>query len=275
MLVRTQDIVWHVRIDGDSSMPPLVMLHGFAQSLYSFTLQVPELSSRFRVIRLDLPGHGGTAAPAMLDWKRLCETLHEVIAKFEWRPAHWFGYSQGGRVALMAALAKPDLVKSLSLLGASPGIADENQRELRTQSDRLLGQNIVGRGMEWFAEYWESLPIFATQKYLPDFTRKLIRTERTSCSPQGLKFALDHYGTGTMPDCFGKLSNWNKPLMLVAGELDRKFIESNRRIADATRAALLMHYILPKCGHAAHLEQPEEFTRLLIDFIQEAESKTA
>ncbi|MBL0063159.1 MAG: 2-succinyl-6-hydroxy-2,4-cyclohexadiene-1-carboxylate synthase [bacterium] len=275
MIITTRDIAWHALVDGDSDAPPLVMLHGFAQSVNSFTLHVPELTKHFRVVRIDLPGHGGTQAPTTLDWITLCANLHEAVAQIDSRPAHWFGYSQGGRVAIMCALANPDGVKSLALLGASPGIADESEREMRRDSDKLLGQNIVSRGLNWFTEFWESLPIFATQKDLPEHLQALIRNERMACNPSGLKFALEHYGVGTQPHVLTQLTLWSKPLFLSAGELDEKFRVTNEHIAAESRSLLLAQHEFADCGHAAHLEQPEVFTNLLIDFIQAAESKIA
>ena len=275
MIITTRDIAWHALVDGDRGTPPLVMLHGFAQSVNSFSLHVSELSKHFRVLRIDLPGHGGTQVPATLDWAMLCANLHEAVAQIDSRPAHWFGYSQGGRVAIMSALADPDRVKSLALLGASPGIADETERAARRDSDKLLGQNIVMRGLNWFTEFWEALPIFATQKDLPEHLQTLIRNERMVCNPSGLKFALEHYGVGTQSYVLTQLTKWKKPLFLSAGELDEKFRVSNEHIAAESRAMLLAQHEFADCGHAAHLERPEEFTNLLIDFIQAAESKIA
>ncbi len=268
MLIQSADILWHARSDGPEHAPPLVLLHGFAQSLHSFAPIEPALSKHFRVLRFDLPFHGQTLVEKRVEltWPKLCENLQEAVGQLESRPAHWFGYSQGGRVAIMCALADEAYIKSLALLGASPGIADDNERELRRQSDRLLGENIVGRGMEWFTQYWEALPIFATQKLLPESAQRLIHSERMASTPQGLKLALDVYGTGTMPDCTLQLIQWKKPLFLAAGELDTKFVQRNDKIASQSSSRHLLHTVFSKCGHAAHVEHPDEFSARLIKF---------
>lgn len=273
MIVETEHCRWNVVATGANSAPPLVLLHGFAQSLNSFTELAPLLEKKFRVIRVDLPGHGQTQwnERLILDWPQLTESLLAAVAQIDSRPAHWFGYSQGGRVALMCALRDETRVKSLSLLGASPGIADEQARALRRESDKLLGQNIVGRGMAWFGEYWEALPIFANQKFLAQGTRQLIRFERMSCTPAGLRLALECYGTGTMPNRANDLALWTKPLFLAAGELDAKFVESNQLLAAASKAHPLEHHVIRGAGHAAHIEQPRVFAKLLTSFIHAAE----
>lgn len=270
MFVETAHFRWHVAVDGQKSDQPLVLLHGFAQSLNSFAELVPLLAKKYRVLRVDLPWHGQTTERTkhVLDWPTLTNELCQAIEQLDIRPAHWFGYSQGGRAAIMCRVAYAERFRSLALLGASPGIADADERELRKQSDCLLGENIVGRGMAWFAHYWESLPIFATQQFLPEPTRKLIRDERLACTPLGLKMALQCYGTGTMPDCFSEIICWKQPLFLAAGEMDTKFVESNARIAATSQSSELRHVVFPKCGHAAHLERPAEFAKLLIEFFK-------
>lgn len=277
MQIGTGDLFWRAYTDGPAQAPPLVLLHGFAQGATSFKPLLPVLSRTFRVLRLDLPGHGETRPrhEVKFDWPRLCGNLHEAVAQLDERPAHWFGYSQGGRVALMAALAQPERVHSLALLGASTGIADPSERARRTESDRLLAQNITRRGLEWFTQYWEALPIFATQRDLPEPIRTHIRDERNACDPHGLALALETYGTATMPDCFAQLTAWTKPLWLGAGELDAKFVASNARSAAAAHASLLYHATFPAAGHAAHLERPVEFTQSLIAFFSAAQGLSA
>ncbi|MCL4305805.1 alpha/beta fold hydrolase [bacterium] len=276
MLIQTQDFHWRVELSGDPSAPPLVMLHGFAQTLSSFDLLLPFLEERLRIIRVDLPGHGETVVDShvSLGWSTLTSNLLEVIAQVEPRPAHWFGYSQGGRVALMCALSKPAQFASLALLGASTGIANPDERKHRRESDLLLAQNILRRGMTWFTSYWETLPIFATQKSLPPHIQDHIRRERLKCSPEGLALALKYFGTGTMPDCFNDLAGWEKPLFLAAGEIDSKFVESNANISRVSCARLLRRHTLPGCGHAAHIEQPQQFVNLLVEFISAAEGSS-
>ncbi|MCB9358175.1 MAG: alpha/beta fold hydrolase [Calditrichaeota bacterium] len=272
-VIDSKDISWNLEISGTASAPPLVLLHGFAQSIRGFELLLPSLEKSFRVLRVDLPGHGRTLLndESSLDWETLCASLVVAIEKAEPRPAHWFGYSQGGRVALMCALSKPELVTSLTLLGASTGIPDPTERAKRVESDNLLGENIVRRGMEWFTEFWESLPIFVTQKQLPSDVQEFIRKERLSCTPEGLRLALHCYGTGTMPDRFAELAACSKPLMLAAGELDTKFVESNEKLAGVSEATYLQNHVLTGSGHAAHLEQPELFAKLLREFVDKVE----
>jgi 2-succinyl-6-hydroxy-2,4-cyclohexadiene-1-carboxylate synthase len=267
MKIETQSIIWNAELGGSSSLPPLVLLHGFAQSLHSFDELSGLLSDKFRVLRVDLPGHGGTICqPDSLKWRALTSELRLAAYQMDSRPAHWFGYSQGGRVALMTALDDGASIKSLMLLGASPGIADAQARQTRRDSDALLAQNIRNRGIDWFASYWEALPIFSSQWALPEEKREKIRRERLKCDPRGLAFALENFGTGTQPDCLARLREWNKPLMLLAGEHDVRFAASNRAISEKSQAIPFAHHVISGAGHAAHIERPATVAQQIQEF---------
>jgi 2-succinyl-6-hydroxy-2,4-cyclohexadiene-1-carboxylate synthase len=267
MKIETSSITWNTEASGSKPLPPLVLLHGFAQSLRSFDEFAELLSDAFRILRVDLPGHGATACKHdRLSWETLTSELRDAISQLDSRPAHWFGYSQGGRVALMTALEDCGRIKSLSLLGASPGIADATERQKRSDSDTLLAQSIRQRGIDWFVSYWEALPIFSSQWALPEEKQERIRRERLKCDPKGLAFALEQFGTGTQPDCYPLLREWKKPLMLLAGQHDMKFAASNRKIAETSQANPLVHSVISGAGHAAHIEQPAMLAQLVEEF---------
>lgn len=274
MRVETQSIIWNVEASGSSALPPLVLLHGFAQSLRSFDELAELLGRDFRILRADLPGHGATVCKvSSLSWCALTSELRQVIHQLDSRATHWFGYSQGGRVALMTALEDNAQIKSLMLLGASPGIADTEAKLTRRDSDALLAQNIRTRGMDWFVSYWEALPIFSSQWALPSDKRERIHRERLKCDPKGLAFALENFGTGTQPNCIEQLKAWNKPLMLLAGEHDVKFAASNRMIAEKSQSAQLVHSVVEGAGHAAHIERPDFVAQQILKFCKSVKDR--
>src|SRR6266545_948250 len=105
----------HAVADGGSGTPEarVVLVHGFTQTLAAWEPVAARLGARWRVLRVDLPGHGGSAAGR----------------------AAYVGYSLGGRLCLRLALDRPDLVRALVLLSASPGIADPAARAERVAAD--------------------------------------------------------------------------------------------------------------------------------------------
>ena len=103
--------------------PPLVLLHGWAMHSGLFAPLVPRLSARFRVLRVDLPGHGRseTVAPYALD--TLIAAVAEAVACAQRDadvPLTLLGWSLGGTVALGWALAEPGRIGRLILTGTTP-----------------------------------------------------------------------------------------------------------------------------------------------------------
>src|SRR5688500_933322 len=90
------------------------------------------LSETVQVVRGDLPGHGG---PAEIDlsFEETAGALGEAGGA-----ATYVGYSLGGRLCLRLAADHPELVQSLVLVGASPGLADGEERAARRAADEAL-----------------------------------------------------------------------------------------------------------------------------------------
>lgn len=98
---------------GDASRPALVCLHGVTSHGRHFAHLAERLSDRFRVVALDLRGHGGS--PWEPPW-HLEQHVADVLEAAPPGPAVWLGHSFGGRVAYEAAAAAPERVEQLVLL---------------------------------------------------------------------------------------------------------------------------------------------------------------
>lgn len=247
---------------------PVVLLHGFTGSAANWHQLMALLSDRYRVIGVDLPGHGSTDAPADLSgyaMPRVAGDLAELIARLGATPAHWLGYSMGGRLALYMAIHYPALVRSLILESASPGLDDARQQAARRAQDEALAERIEAGGIPAFVDYWEDLPLFATQEKLPPEARAALREQRLANSARGLADSLRGMGTGVQPSLWGQLSSLKPPVLLMAGELDEKFTAINRHVAERVQGARLE--IIPNAGHTIHLEQTAIFTRIVLEFL--------
>src|SRR5947209_2616898 len=137
--------------------PTLVLLHGFTHTGASWDPVVEELGERYRALTPDIRGHGGAGArePVTLD-AVLADIAGLAPARFELA-----GYSMGGRLALHLALARPERVERLILIGASPGIADRAERDARRRADEELAEEIERSSIEAFAARWEATPVLA------------------------------------------------------------------------------------------------------------------
>jgi len=122
-LIDTGLVRANVRVDGSGRA--LVLIHGFAGAIDWWDAVVPALAADHRVVRLDLIGHGGTAAPAVgYLIKRQAALVAAVLDKLGIAKATLIGHSMGGDVATAFAEAYPDRVDGLVLIGSPPAATE-------------------------------------------------------------------------------------------------------------------------------------------------------
>ncbi|HSR42395.1 MAG TPA: alpha/beta fold hydrolase, partial [Longimicrobiales bacterium] len=158
----TRGLGLSVRTSGRGS--PVVLLHGFTGSSGTWDSWILHgLSDSFRVLAVDLPGHGGSPDPPEdYSVKKLVRDLGRLLEREGLERAAWIGYSMGGRMALAQTILAPESVDRVVLESASPGLSTEAERAARRESDRKLASRIRSRGMEAFVEEWMAQPFFRT-----------------------------------------------------------------------------------------------------------------
>jgi 2-succinyl-6-hydroxy-2,4-cyclohexadiene-1-carboxylate synthase len=236
------------------SGPPVLLLHGFTQTGACLGPLADDLARDHTVVLPDLPGHGGSAGVAGAGlWDAadlLADVLVELVATHGDGAVPVLGYSLGGRTALHLALARPDLVRSLVLVGATAGIEDPAERAARAASDDALADRIEQIGVEAFLGEWLAQPLFAA---LPPWAR--FDDERRTNTAAGLADSLRHAGTGRMDPLWDRLGALDVPVRCLAGERDARFAALARRLAHAVGPSGSVG-LVPGAGHAAHLEAP-------------------
>ncbi|HEX9994834.1 MAG TPA: alpha/beta fold hydrolase [Acidimicrobiales bacterium] len=233
--------------DTTGAGPRLVLVHGFTQDRRCWGPVAGALAEDHEVVLVDAPGHGRSAGvPAGLeDGARL---LGEAGGR-----AAYLGYSMGGRLCLTLALARPELVTALVLVGATAGIEDPGERAARRAADEALADRLERIGVEAFVDEWLAGPLFAG---LPAWAR--FEAERREGSAAGLAASLRLAGTGTQPPSWHRLGELAMPVLVVAGERDIRFSAAGRRLAAAVGPNAAFAAV-PGAGHAAHLEAPDRF----------------
>ena len=234
-------------------MPPrLVLVHGFTQTAVSWRPVVERVADRFEIVRPELPGHGA-AADVRLGFEAAAAAIGHAGGR-----ATYVGYSMGGRLCLRLALDRPDLVRGLVLVGASPGLDSVAERAARAEADAALAAEVERDGTVAFLGRWLAQPLFAgLHPFADDLAARALNP------PAGLAAALRTLGTGTQEPLWDRLGELAMPVLLVAGGRDVKFTALAGRMAAAigpnARVALVTD-----AGHAAHLEQPDAFCALLL-----------
>jgi 2-succinyl-6-hydroxy-2,4-cyclohexadiene-1-carboxylate synthase len=229
--------------------PTLVLLHGFTNTGASWEPVVGALAGQYRPLAPDIRGQGVAAETEPVT---LAAVIGDVAALVpEQERFTLVGYSMGGRIALHVALALPEQVERLVLIGASPGLADVDERTARRAADERLAAELEQLSIDEFARRWARTAVLAG---VSDEVAARAHADRLRSSPAGLARSLRGLGTGALPSLWDRLGEMTLPVTLITGERDQKFT------AIAAEMAALMpdaqQEVVPGVGHAVHLEAP-------------------
>lgn len=247
---------------------PLLLLHGFTGNRTAFDHLRPWLSGAVKAVAVDLPGHGETPLPKKKGRDGFLETIDalvELVEKLGVSSVDVLGYSMGARLALGAALHRPDRFGRLIMESGSPGLRRRMERAERRETDGRLVSLLRTQGVDAFMERWESQPMFESLKQLPPDQSEALRVRRKSCSAEGLVGALECLGLGFQPSYWQELHRQRLPTLLLTGALDEKFTEIARKMA--TELPVVWSHAFTNCGHAPHLEVPEAYAREVLSFL--------
>lgn len=262
------DLRWEVRTRGAGK--PLLLLHGFMGRGTSWAAHATAFGRHFRVIAVDLPGHGRSGIPrdpARASVERTADDLATILHRAGSAPAHVVGYSLGARVALRLAVARPDALRRLVLESPSAGIAAEAERVARRAADADRAARLERDGIEAFVDEWEREPVFASLTGLPPTRASRLRSERLRNRPVGLAASLCGSGQGSMVPLHERLAGIRTPTLVIAGAMDPTGRARAEVVAAGIPGARLE--IVPGAGHAPHLEAPRLFRSLVLDFLKE------
>ncbi len=226
------------------------------------------LGNRFSYLVVDLPGHGQTKVTGkddLYNMQNTAQALIELLDKLAIKKCFLLGYSMGGRLALYLALHFPQYFSKVVLESASPGLKTATQRTQRVNQDLKLAQQLESTDFELFLTKWYYNPLFASLKKNPQFSELLAK--RLQNNPLELARSLRNLSTGLQSSLWEKLPDNKIPMLLLAGELDRKFVEINTEMANLYDRIQLT--IVADCGHNIHFENPVQFTNIVRDFLLE------
>jgi len=263
-----EDLDWEVRSSGTG--PPLLLLHGFMGRGSGWGAHAIAFARHFRVIVVDLPGHGRSdipGDPAQASIERSADDLAVILRRSDASPACVLGYSLGARLALRLAVAHPGVVRRLVLESPSAGLATDADRHARRAADEGRAARLERDGIEAFVDEWEREPVFASQASLSAARVRRLRAERLRNRPAGLAASLRGAGRGSMQPLHERLAEVQAPTLVIAGALDPTGHARATSVAAGIPGARLE--VVAGAGHAPHLETPATFRSLALAFLKE------
>ncbi len=239
----------------------VLMLHGIGGGHLAFAPQVETLaSSGYRAVAWDMPGYGRSAPIEPYTFKGLAESCIALIEALQCGTVSLLGHSMGGMVAQEVVARRPDLVERLVLCGTSPSFGKpygQWQSEFVAQRTAPLD---AGKTMVELAEIL--VPQMIGPGALPEGIR-LATQCMSQVNPSTYRRALQALVTF---DRRANLANIHVPTLLVAGEYDKNAPPAVvKKMAQAIAGSTYLE--MRNIGHLLHLEAPEQFDGLLLNFL--------
>jgi pimeloyl-ACP methyl ester carboxylesterase len=231
--------------------PAVLLTHGYSATGHMWAPQIEALRDRYRIIAWDIRGHGETESPddpaqysealAIADMVGLLEFLGEDRAVVG-------GLSLGGFMSLAFHLAHPEMVRALVLCDTGPGYRSPEARAGWNRAAEKRALDLEARGMDGLGS---SSEVRATARY--------------HRSAQGLAHAARGMLAQFDARIIDHLPEIRVPTLVIVGERDEPFIGASQYMAAKIPGARLE--VIADAGHAANLDNPDNFNRVLRGFL--------
>lgn len=246
---------------------PLVFIHGFGSSIYSWRKNIEPISEDHRVCAPDLPGFGYSDKSLDADYTidAYADFIIQFMDKLQIRKAVLVGHSLGGGIALLASLKFPSRVKALILLDAE---AYPITPPLMLKIAKLpLVRSIIHRAIgEWVVRislkrsYYDQTLI--TDRLVGDYYRPFL-TENGKAAPIKVLQAMDFDKLKELP---GRYRHIRKKALIIWGKADQisRIHLAYKLNKDLPNSKLK---IIPNSGHLVQEESPEAVNRAILNFV--------
>ncbi len=254
--IKTIEYHWNYTLTEDCHLPPLVFLHGWMGSSEDYGKVIELLRSQYYCIAIDLPGHGKTEVigdDRSYGFIATAKGIIQLLDSLEIDLCAITGYSFGGRLALYLALEYPGRFDKVILESTSPGLATVSERQLRIASDVQIIHQLNTENFGDFVANWYRQQLFTGIDTDPDFPSLLDR--RMTNNPTNLAKSLRYAGLAAQPYLGDRLKIHPRPILLLVGALDRKFVSIAQTLSKTSPYTTLK--IIPHCSHNIHFQQPK------------------
>ncbi len=242
---------------GDADGEPILFLHGFTDSWFSFSPVLEYLPPKYHVFMLDQRGHGNSSKP---------ETGYEIgdfaadaiafMKALKLEPVTLIGHSMGSFVAQRVAVTAPELLSRLILVGSA---ADPRTDDMTGFLEAVMA--LEDPVPEAFARDFQISTIY---RELPDDFMLKVVSESMKLPALVWRLALSHILSSSV---ISPLDRIQMPTLVIWGDRDTIFSKAEQEVLTASIPQAELH-VYEETGHALHWEQPEQFARQLEAFIR-------
>lgn len=237
----------------------VVLLHGFLENATMWHAQAQELAKKNRVICIDLLGHGATDCMGYVHtMEDMADAVHHVVHELKLRKVVLVGHSMGGYVALAFAELYPELIKGVVLVNSTSKADSNDRKQNRDRAILAVKKN-----------YINAIRLSIANLFSEDNREKLtaeievVKQEALKTPLQGIVAAQEGMKLRIDREFILHLTAY--PKMLVLGKKD-PVLNYDENILQVENTAVEL--ITFKDGHMSHIENRDELTFVLLNFLK-------
>ncbi|GMQ93315.1 MAG: alpha/beta hydrolase [Acidimicrobiia bacterium] len=250
----------HYTDAGEPERDAVLLIHGLGSSSGDWEYQLPVLTASYRVIAVDLRGHGSSSKPpGPYSITMFADDVAALIEDLDIGPCHVVGLSLGAMTALELAATRPDLVRSAVVVNSGADFIPKTLKDRALVWQRLALVRTVGI---------EKVARLVADRTLPGDEHAELRNRVIESLAANDKAAY----LASMKAIVGwsvhdRLDRITSPVLVVASELDYSSVESKQQIVDQAQDARMV--VVKGARHLLPVEKPDEFNKILVDWLGE------
>lgn len=236
-----------------------MLLHGFLENRQMWDFFVSELSKKYRVIAIDLLGHGGSECLGYLHtMEDQADMVHEILSELRIKKVLFAGHSMGGYIALAFAELYPEMVKGIALVNSTSRADSEERKQNRDRAIKAVKKDHTAFVRLSIANLFSE----ANRERLSEAIEQ-VKMQALQTPLQGIVAALE--GMKMRKDREVLLHFGPYPVVLVLGKNDPVLpYEETAAQVDSTKASLVT---FPD-GHMSLIENRDDLLQTLTDFFK-------
>jgi abhydrolase domain-containing protein 6 len=247
--------------------PAVLLVHGLSGYKENWQENFSYLAATNRAIAIDLPGFGDSEKRADFPYtiEFFSDTLCAVLDKLGIERAHWVGNSMGGHISAFTALKHPARVDRLVLVNAA-GINQAEIAALMESNQGFLPDPAALPSPELVDMMVRNFIFFGPSPQIDPMIARAIADQARADAPMRQQASLKALQSIIATTILDRLGDIASPTLVLWGKEDRLVGVSNGETFAARIPNAKLH-VIDQCGHCPMLEKPEEFNRVVGEFL--------
>jgi pimeloyl-ACP methyl ester carboxylesterase len=249
--------------DSQKGDKTIFLLHGYLETMYIWSELAEHFEKDYRIIAIDLPGHGISGSHPECNSVELCaDVVKDVLSNLNIDECILGGHSLGGYVALSCIQRYPQLFSKLIIFNSNPYPDAAEKQALRSQEIEIIRNG----GLSKIAD--STIPHLYKPSNLRACNDKIKETIDLCDTHDPLGICASIKGLQTRPDRREDLKSWKKPSLWLYGDSDLHMTADKIEFMKQTYPDF-KHTVVPECGHMSFIEQKDFTYGSVVSFLND------